>query len=140
MIEDELFLFLQEVDSLFPIKLSDKIDLKELSSKFLSVGTIFSIYNENKLVALLAGYNNDFVNSKAYISVLAVLPEYQGKGYASKLITDFTNDCKNKNIKRIELFTHKTNANAIKMYKKNGFNIDNTEFSRVNDIKFYKDL
>ena len=46
MTEDELFLFLHEVDSLFPIKLSDKIDLKELCSKFLSVGTIFSIYDE----------------------------------------------------------------------------------------------
>ena len=140
MTEDELFLFIQEVDSLFPIKLSDKIDLKELCSKFLSVGTIFSIYDENKLVALLAGYNNDFVNSKAYISVLAVLPKYQGKGYARKLITDFTTDCKNKNIKRIELFTHKINGNAIKMYKKNGFMIDNVDSSRINDIKFYKDI
>lgn len=140
MTEDELFIFLQEVDSLFPIKLSDKIDLKELSSKFLSVGTIFSIYDENKLVALLAGYNNDFVNSKAYISVLAVLPKHQGKGYASQLIRDFTKDCKNKNIKRIELFTHKTNENAIKMYKKNGFMIENVDSSRINDIKFYKEI
>lgn len=140
MTEDELFLFLQEVDSLFPIKLSEKINLKELCSKFLSVGTIFSIHDENKLVALLAGYNNDFENCKAYISVLAVLPKYQGKGYASKLILDFTNDCINKKIKKIELFTHKSNENAIRMYKKNGFIIDSTDSSRINDIKFYKDI
>lgn len=140
MTEDELLLFLQEVDSLFPIKLSDKINLKELCSKFLSVGTLFSIFENNKLVGLLAGYNNDLENSKAYISVLAILPQYQGKGYASKLILDFTNDCINKKIKRIELFTHKSNENAIKMYKKNGFIIEGTNNQRPNDIKFYKDL
>lgn len=140
MLEEELFLFLQEVDSLFPIKLSDKTDLKEFCLKLLSVGKVFYILEDKKIVALLAGYNNDVVNSKAYISVLAVLPQYQGKGYASKLILDFTNDCINKKIKKIELFTHKSNENAIKVYKKNGFVIDVTNNQRPNDIKFYKDL
>ena len=140
MSKDDLLLFLQKVDSLFPINLSDKTDLNILAEKFISLGTVFYVYDNNDIVGLIAGYNNDDVNHCAYISVLAVLPNYQGKGYASKLISDFTNDCINKNIKRIELFTHKSNENAIKMYKKNGFVIDGTNNQRPNDIKFYKDL
>lgn len=140
MKKNEILLFLQKVDSLFPIKLSDKTDLTTLSEKFISLGTVFSISENEDTVGLIAGYNNDGVNLKAYISVLAILPEYQGKGYASKLLSDFTEDCKKKKIKRIELFTHKTNKNAINMYKKNGFIIDENNKSRPDDIKFYKDL
>lgn len=140
MKKDEILLFLQKVDSLFPIKLSDKTDLTTLAEKFISLGTVFSISENEDIVGLIAGYNNDDVNLKAYISVLAILPEYQGKGYASKLLLDFTEDCKRKKIKRIELFTHKTNENAIKLYKKKGFSIDKLNTERPNDIKFYKDL
>lgn len=115
MKKESLLVFLQKVDSLFPIKLSDKTDLSTLTEKFISLGTVFTISENNSIVGLISGYNNDVINHKAYISVLAVLPEYQGNGYASKLILDFTNDCINKIIKRIEVFTHKTNENAIKL-------------------------
>ena len=140
MNKEDLLVFLQKIDSLFPIKLSQKSDLELLCEKFITVGSIFYLCEDNEIVALLAGYNNDFTNNRAYISVLAVLPNCQGKGYASKLISDFTNDCINKKIKRIELFTHKTNENAIKLYKKNGFSIDELNTERPDDIKFYKDL
>jgi ribosomal protein S18 acetylase RimI-like enzyme len=140
MNKGEILLFLQKVDSLFPIKLSDKTDLSDLAEKFTSSGTVFSISENKDIVGLIAGYNNDDVNHKAYISVLAILPEYQGKGYASKLLSDFTEDCYKRKIKCIELFTHKTNENAIKMYKKNGFIIDENNKSRPDDIKFYKDI
>lgn len=140
MKKDEILLFLQKVDSLFPIKLSDKTDLTTLSEKIISLGTYFSISDNKNIVGLITGYNNDEENHKAYISVLAVLPEYQGKGYASELLSKFTKDCQKKKINRIELYTHKTNENAIKLYKKNGFLIDENNKSRPNDIKFYKDL
>lgn len=140
MKKESLLLFLQKVDSLFSIKLSDKTDLTKLSKKITSLGTVFSISENEDIVGLIAGYNNDDVNLKAYISVLAILPEYQGKGLASKLLSDFTEDCKKKKIKRIEVFTHKTNMNAINMYKKNGFIIDENNKTRPDDIKFYKDL
>lgn len=140
MKKEELLIFLKKIDSLFPIKLSDKTDLSNLTEKFLSLGTIFSISENNEIVGLIAGYNNDILNHKAYISVLAILPEYQGKGYASKLLLDFEKDCIEKKIIRIELFTHKTNDNAIKMYKKNNYVVDNSNTQRPNDIKFFKDL
>lgn len=40
MKKNEILLFLQKVDSLFPIKLSDKTDLTTLSEKFISLGTV----------------------------------------------------------------------------------------------------
>ena len=88
MKKNEILLFLQKVDSLFPIKLSDKTDLTTLSEKFTSLGTVFSISENEDIVGLIAGYNNDDVNLKAYISVLAILPEYQGKGIGTQVLKD----------------------------------------------------
>lgn len=140
MKKEELLIFLKKIDSLFPIKLSDKTDLSNLTEKFLSLGTIFSISENNEIVGLIAGYNNDILNHNAYISVLAVLPEYQGRGYASTLLIEFEKICKQKNMRRIEVYTHKTNFGAIKMYKKNNYVVDNSNTQRPDDIKFYKEL
>lgn len=136
----ELFNFLNKIDNLFPIKLSDKQDLNTLAAKFKEFGTLNAFYDKDTIVALLSGYTNDDENGIAYVSVLAVLPEYKGRGYASTLLIEFEKICKQKNMRRIELFTHKTNKNAINMYKKNGFIIDENNKSRPDDIKFYKDL
>lgn len=136
----ELFNFLNKIDNLFPIKLSDKQDLNTLAAKFKEFGTLNAFYDKDTIVALLSGYTNDDENGIAYVSVLAVLPEYQGRGYASTLIIEFEKICKQKNMRRIELYTHKTNFGAIKMYKKNNYVVDNSNTQRPDDIKFYKEL
>lgn len=136
----ELFNFLNKIDNLFPIKLSDKQDLNTLAAKFKEFGTLNAVYDKDTIVALLSGYTNDDENGIAYVSVLAVLPEYQGRGYASTLLIEFEKICKQKNMRRIELYTHKTNFGAIEMYKKCGFLVNENNKTRPDDIKFYKDL
>ena len=138
---DELHSFLQQVDALFPIYLSSKTGLSELAEKYIHFGTCIGVRNSHpELVALIAGYNNDSNSYKAYISLLAVLPEYQGKGIASRLITAFEERCRENGMVKIEVFTHRTNSTAIRLYERNGYTVAMGDESRLEDFKYIKEL
>lgn len=59
---------------------------------------------------------------RAYIDALTILPEYQGKGYASKVLEWLL--IKLKGIKKVDLVTHPHNSKAISIYLKHGFVIE----------------
>lgn len=117
----ELEEFLKEIDTCFPIPLSRKVNIKEYSQKALKKGTNFSAINNGKIIGVCLGYTNDFKNYKAYISTIAVLPEYRKLGVGKQLITAFKEYCILNNMQSIQLFVHKENSIAIKFYEKNGF-------------------
>ena len=95
---DKLYNFLEEVDEDFPIPLSHKTNLHELSKKIIDKADIFVEYNEdNEISSLVIGYITNSQDRKAYISVVATKKAY--------------------------LYTHKSNVKAIKMYKSIGFEI-----------------
>ena len=50
-----------------------------------------------------------------------ILPEYQHKGYGTKLINTLTNHLASKNINSVMLVVNSDNTNAVKFYYKNGF-------------------
>jgi putative acetyltransferase len=73
----------------------------------------------------------------AYIHKLAINPNFQNKGLGSKLFTAVISDVKEKGIKRLELKVESDNHNAIKFYKKMGFQIEGTlkgYFNREGEI------
>ena len=124
-----------------PIHLSKKIKLFELAKKYICYGECIGVKNsQHELIALIVGYNNNSNDRKAYISLLVVLPEYQGCGIASRLISKFEEDCRKKGMMEIEVFTHKTNSTAIRLYEHNGFMIDMSDESRPQDFKYLKEL
>ncbi len=135
---DKLFEFLKNVDYDFPVKLSDKTDLYELSEKFMTNGVVFYEEVENKIIALAAGYINNFEEKKAYISVVSTLKEYRGQGYAKKLIIKFLKKADEKGMKKVFLYTHKTNFSALEMYKKIGF--CEIESDRPDSVKLFINL
>jgi ribosomal protein S18 acetylase RimI-like enzyme len=57
-----------------------------------------------------------------YLNVIAVSPEYQGQGFASKMIRPFIEKAKSKN-EKVYLETH--NKNNIGIYEKYGFKLIN---------------
>lgn len=84
----------------------------------IEFGNYYGIFNKNKLVAM-AGQRLH-VNEYIEISAVCTHPDYLGKGYASKLITD--------QIQRIKsaanipfLHVKDDNAKAITLYQKLGF-------------------
>lgn len=58
----------------------------------------------------------------AYIDSMTILPEYQGKGYASKALEWLLEQLKG--AKTVDLVTHPRNAKAISIYLKHGFVIN----------------
>lgn len=117
----ELEKFLEEVDKCFPIPLSEKINIREYSKKAIEKGINFFAIDNEKIVGVCLGYANDFKEYKAYISTIAVLPEYRNLKVGQQLIVAFKDYCILNNMQSIQLFVHKENHGAIKFYQKSGF-------------------
>lgn len=119
--KEEVYHFLKKVDCLFPIPLSEKQDLKILSEKLFEKGTIRVAMDDGKIISMVAGYTENMIDNRAYISVVATLEEYAGKGIAKKLIKEFIDVCKNKKIDAVHLYAVPSNVIAVNMYKNLGF-------------------
>ena len=117
----EVLQFLRAVDLSFPVPLSHKQDLETLARKFCEKATLCTAKEQGKIVSLVAGYTENLTDNMAYVSVVATLPEGRGKGYAQKLMKQFLDICKTKNIRAAHLYTDKGNVAAIALYKKLGF-------------------
>lgn len=137
--KEEFVEFLYEVDSLFPIPLSQKTNIQQLAEKLLEKGTVLAIIEKEKIVGAVGMYANDVVTKTAYMSVLAVVPAFSSKGIATKIITDAFYHARNAGMEKVYLYTHKTNAGAIALYKKLGFNAQEDP-CRPEDILFERKL
>ncbi len=132
--KNKLYKFLNAVDKDFPINLSAKTDLDELSDKFIKNGVLCYKEENDILTALVAGYANDLETKTAYISVVATLNEHRGKGFAKELVKEFLKKAKENGMEKAVLYTHYTNKGAIMLYKNLGFAEIPSE--RNGDIKF----
>lgn len=113
--------FLVSVDTLFPVPLSAKQDLHALSQKLCERATLLCELDGEDIVAMVAGYTENVIENRGYISVVATLPSAQGKGYASSLVRRFLALAKEKGLCGVHLYTHATNLGAIRMYERIGF-------------------
>jgi ribosomal-protein-alanine N-acetyltransferase len=77
---------------------------------------IKAIFIEN-FVGFIAGNINNR-ESTGWITTIAVLPEFQNKGIAQRLLEE----CENRmNVAKIKLTVRKSNSKAIHLYEKNGY-------------------
>lgn len=110
-----------EIDNLFPISLFDKESLSVLALKLEKYGTLSCVREQNRIVAMCAGYANDIQNRQGYISVVAVLPEYSNKGYGKVAVQGFLKKTKGAGMSSVYLYADSENSAALHMYKKLGF-------------------
>ena len=75
-------------------------------------------------------------SKKIYLSRLIVKKEYRDKGIGQEVLKQMINLCKNKDYKYITLGVDTDNANAVHIYKKNGFKIYETDIDKYG--KYYK--
>ena len=113
--------FLQAVDKSFPTPLSQKQDLGKLAEKFIDKATHCYAEEEGRIAALVAGYTENVTNDIAYISVVATLPEKQGRGLASGLVAEFISRARERGLRAVHFYTAQSNLGAIRMYRKLGF-------------------
>lgn len=112
-------------------------DSKAYSIKFyaerIKENLSYVIYEKNetkeKLIAFIMAKKSKTDPDNYYISLVGVLPEYQKKGIFNFLLGILINIVKEKN-GYITLDVYKTNADAIKIYKKKGFEIINEKLAK----------
>lgn len=120
-LEKDIIEFLKKIDSLFKIPLSQKIDLEEYSKKIVRNADVFLALDNESIVGIVVGYNNDKELKISNMSILVVLNEYQGKGIARKLVNNFLDLAKNKKMEKVKLST--VDARALKLYESLNFKI-----------------
>lgn len=97
--------FLQKVDQTFPIPLSQKQDLNCLAKKISEKATICVELENEEICSMVAGYTDNVINNIAYISIVATMLDAQGKGYASKLVKEFIEVAKEKQLQAVHLYS-----------------------------------
>lgn len=116
--QHDLAAFLKEVDGLFHVPLSARRNLDELAKKIHMYGHCLLACDGKKTMGGICWYDNDTVSGQGYFNVLAVLPQYQGRGVAGTLLKKAISQmppC----IASIKLWTQ--NPIALRLYLKNGF-------------------
>ena len=120
----ELFAdFLKQFEYLLPDPLSHHVDINGYAQKLLNKGVVYAFCEKTTLLinGIAAGYMNDEVNKTAYLQVLLVNNNMQGKGIGSSLINLFEWDAKNRGMERVQLTCDKSNEVAYSFYERRGY-------------------
>ena len=119
--KDKIEEFLRQVDASFPVPLSIKQDLSLFANKLCEKATLCFHRDGDEIAAMVAGYTDNVIENKAYISIVATKEQYRGRGYAAACIKEFIQICEEKGLDGVHLYTDASNLPAICMYQKNGF-------------------
>jgi len=119
--KDKLLSFLQCVDGSFPVPLSKKQDLSAFADKLMQSATVCYVEENDRICSAVAGYTENVIENKAYISIVATIPGEQGRGHAPRMIKEFISIAKDRGLDAVHLYTVQTNNAAVKMYTKLGF-------------------
>lgn len=124
---------------LVPSYAQRNIDIDEYASKLKNFGKVWALKNEKGLyVGVIAAYMNDIHSKMAYLTMLAIAPEYRGLHLAEKLLQQAEYEAQKSGMSRFKLEVRKGNSSAIAFYKKHGYVI----LSDASEESFYmmKDL
>lgn len=96
-------------------------NLGELSKKFIRYATTIELTLNGEPIGFSVFYHNDHSTKIAYLSRIAVLPQYTGMGYGTELLQNVMKISKESGMERIRLEVQKNNEPAKRLYTKNGF-------------------
>jgi len=120
---DELIALMTLVGNELPEPLSMRVDIPAYLEKITNNGECYILIDSKQGPAGFIGfYTNDKKNRKAYLSIISILPHFQGKGYGKKLMELMISKCVEMGMIDISLEVQSTNIKAINCYKKFGFN------------------
>ncbi len=97
------------------------VNLAQYAAKLSTYGKVWCHYDMGKPVSVIAGYFNDMTSQTAYLSMLAVAKEYQGKKLASSLLSEFEDYAVQNGMDYVKLEVRKHNTVAQSLYRKFGY-------------------
>ena len=104
----------------FVPSLDSYVNINEYSKKIFEQAILFTKFDGDKLVGLVAAYDNP-TEQFGWITNVSVDPEYSGKGIATELLNRCYKYFKTKKYFSIFLEVFVNNDKAIKLYIKQGF-------------------
>lgn len=118
---------------------TERNSIYHLFTKFFS-STSFVAEENHRIIGFLLGFISQDNPKEAYIHLLCVHPRFRGDSIASKLLREFIETVKRKNIRRISLITKPINKRAISFYKKHGFkDYKGPQTEKIGDVNVFKD-
>ena len=108
--------------SLFSLS-SGRADPKVMAKKFLSYATVLECTEDGNSVGFCAFYHNDRKSKSAFLSMIAVNPAFEGKGYASGLLSMAEQICLQSGMASISLEVRNENLRAIRFYLKHHYSV-----------------
>jgi 2-polyprenyl-3-methyl-5-hydroxy-6-metoxy-1,4-benzoquinol methylase len=100
--------------------LDSYVNINDYSKKIFEQAILFSKFDGDKLVGLVAAYNNS-TEKFGWVTNVSVDPNYSRKGIASELLNECNKYFENKKYFNIFLEVFSDNKKAIKLYIKHGF-------------------
>ncbi|MEW4925277.1 GNAT family N-acetyltransferase [Algibacter sp. 2305UL17-15] len=118
--ENDILSHLIKCDNEFFPKLSERVNIEDYATKLFKMSTTFEAWDKKVLVGFIGAYFNK--ESKiAFISNLSVLPKYQNKGIASKLINQAVKYAISDDFDTMKLEVNSSNEKVISFYRKHNF-------------------
>jgi len=118
---DQFYDFLCRIDTDFATPLSSKVNLKEYAAKISETAFVSFVSSNNKIVACVAMYCNNYDSLCAYIPLVGVDRNYRGQHLSRALMCSAISLAKSKGFK--VLAVHTENDIAYNLYKSLGFQL-----------------
>ena len=115
----EIVAFLNVVDEDFAPRLSERINFNDFALKVLEKSDLIVYRESTQIIGLVVLYCNDYQTQRAYISLVAVHPEYRGRGIAKRMMNSAIQKAQRAGMSILGI--HTNNIVALNMYLSFGF-------------------
>jgi ribosomal protein S18 acetylase RimI-like enzyme len=126
---DDIPTLLKLEESVAGVKTYSPMLTKEDWLEEMQKSVVYLIFNGGSIVGNVSYEKR--ADESAYISGLAIAPQFQGQGIGRFVLSRILEELKD--FKRIELVTHPENKNAIALYQSFGFTIKSREENYWNE-------
>ncbi len=119
--ESEIADILEEFKLCLPSLQKGQVNIKEHAHKFALYACVIKLVIQEDVAAFAAFYCNNISTQVAFLSMIAVKPEFKRRGYGSEILKAAESMSVKVNMKSMQLQVARTNASAQAFYKKLGY-------------------
>ncbi len=102
---------------------SGRVDIGEQAEKFSRHASVLRLSCANRSIGFAAFYHNDSLTRTAYLSMIAIKPEYARRGYGIMLLKYVEGIAEASGMSCLKLEVLRTNLSAQSFYSKLGYNM-----------------
>jgi len=133
--QDEVEYLLEVFTPCFQSFVSGSVNKGIIARKLIKFGIVLKCIVCGTCVAFVGFYCNDLEKKNAFLSLIAVLPDFERMGYGKKLLQQVMEYAILNGMRTLTLEVRKDNDSAIAFYKKQGFVVDNVQEQNLYHMK-----